>query len=190
MIEFFKPKLKGGALWPWKLLFGQGKNPSHTHKTLAVLILIGFQAIAFELSAQPALRILKVDTLQCMAGKCQFSGLAWYGDDLILLPQYPGVGSKELLTGTAYSIPGKDIRNYLLDTEGYRKKAGVDYLRASAVVFTVDAKIQNHEKINSKHQGYEAVVFKGDKAFATIELDSGLRWFPDRLKTIPLHSIT
>ena len=116
MIEFFKPKLLEGALWPWRLSFGYRKNRSYACKTLAILILMGCQAIAFELPAQPALQILKVGNIQCLAKKCQFSGLAWYGDDLILLPQYPGVGSKELLTGTAYSISGAEIRNYLHKT--------------------------------------------------------------------------
>ncbi len=87
----------------------------------------------------------------------QFSGMAWYGDWLILLPQYPGFaasGQRDFL----YALPKADILAFL-DGE----LAGP--LAPSPVPMeTLDVKSGI-----AGYEGYEAIAFDGDQAYLTVE---------------------
>lgn len=88
----------------------------------------------------------------------EVSGLAWFGDRLVILPQYPerfpGAGS----AATLFSLAKSDIVGYL---EG----AIPGPLEPSPIAFDaagVPAKIEGFE-------GFEAMAFSGDRVFLTIE---------------------
>ncbi|MBN1658522.1 MAG: hypothetical protein JXA93_08985 [Anaerolineae bacterium] len=89
--------------------------------------------------------------------EAEFSGLAWYGDTLVLLPQYPArfEGGAD---GALLGLERADILAYL---DGDRDAA----LEPSPIPFAapgLDRSIEGFE-------GYEAVVFYGDQVFLTIE---------------------
>ena len=85
----------------------------------------------------------------------EVSGLAWYGDQLILLPQYPAFSGRE---SAVYALPRRDILAYL---DGSRTQP----LKPTAIPFVAPglaARIDGFE-------GYEAIAFASDRAFLTIE---------------------
>jgi len=87
----------------------------------------------------------------------EYSGLAWYGDWLILLPQYPGRfrGGSD---GALLALSRADVLAYLDGTS-------TAPLQARAVPFSaprVAADVAGFE-------GYEAIAFDGDHAYLTIE---------------------
>lgn len=86
----------------------------------------------------------------------EVSGLAWYGDSLILLPQYPerfGEGD-----GVLFALPKADILNYL---DG----------KSTAPLTPVSIKLNATGLKESipNFQGYEAIGFHGNQVFMTIE---------------------
>jgi len=90
----------------------------------------------------------------------EVSGLAWHGDSLILLPQYPerfGEGD-----GTLFALPKADILNYL---DG----------KSTAPLTPVSIKLSAAGLKESipNFQGYEAIGFHGDQIFMTIEAGEG-----------------
>ena len=85
----------------------------------------------------------------------EFSGLAWYGDYLILLPQYPnrfGAGD-----GALFAILKADILAFL---DGKSK----DALKPRTIPF----KANGLSRIGG-FEGYESIGFSGDQIFLTIE---------------------
>ncbi|MEJ2211118.1 MAG: hypothetical protein P8129_19045 [Anaerolineae bacterium] len=87
----------------------------------------------------------------------EYSGLAWYGDWLILLPQYPGRfdGGSD---GALLALARADVLSFL---DG----ASTAPLEARPVPFSapgVAADVAGFE-------GYEALAFDGDRAYLTIE---------------------
>jgi len=90
----------------------------------------------------------------------EVSGLAWHGDSLILLPQYPerfGEGD-----GVLFALPKADILNYL---DG----------KSTAPLTPVSIKLSAAGLKESipNFQGYEAIGFHGDQVFMTIEAGEG-----------------
>ncbi len=86
----------------------------------------------------------------------QISGMAWYGDYLILLPQYPNFPD-EGSHGRLFAIPKADILAVVNDpTRGplVPRAIGVYTKRRSSI---------------GGYEGYEALVFDGNKAYLTIE---------------------
>ena len=86
----------------------------------------------------------------------EISGLAWYGDYLILLPQYPDFAAP----GEAflYALPEADILAFL---DG----ATSEPLQPIAVPFIAPDLSQTI----AGFEGYEAVAFAGDRAFIAVE---------------------
>ncbi len=96
-----------------------------------------------------------------LAGRrAEVSGLAWHGDDLILLPQYPTFSAPG--EGAVYSLPKAAILDFL---EG--RTAGP--LEPTPIPLTAGglaARVRGFE-------GYEAIAFHGDRAFLTVEASPG-----------------
>jgi hypothetical protein len=91
----------------------------------------------------------------------EVSGMAWYGDYLIMLPQYPsifGADDKSFL----FALPKADLLAFV---EGSLSGP----LEPIQVLFVEP---DWSEQIDG-FQGYEAIAFNGDRAFLTIEADSG-----------------
>jgi len=90
----------------------------------------------------------------------QISGLAWYGEHLILLPQYPDFSLKEG-DGAVYALPRADLLAYL---DG--SVAGP--LRPIPVPFVAPGL---EDQVDG-YEGYEAIAFFGEQAFLTIEANT------------------
>lgn len=94
----------------------------------------------------------------------EISGMAWYGDNLILMPQYPNF-SEEAGDGFLYALPKDEILAYL---------AGETYepLEPTRIPFTAP----DVQDTIAGFEGYEAIAFVGDEVYMTIEseTDSGL----------------
>lgn len=87
----------------------------------------------------------------------EFSGMAWYGDYLILLPQYPNFSTTHG-DGVLFAIPKTDILAFL---DGTR----TDPLDPIAVPLVApDVRLTAHG-----FEGYESIAFRGNEAFLTIE---------------------
>ena len=91
----------------------------------------------------------------------EVSGLAWYGEHLIILPQYPdfatGAGD-----GSLYALPKGEILAHL---DG--QTAGP--LNPRAIPFVAPGLAQGIRDF----EGYEAIAFAGDRAYLTIEASPG-----------------
>jgi hypothetical protein len=91
----------------------------------------------------------------------EVSGMAWYGDYLILLPQYPNFTGGEG-DGAVYALPKADLLLYL---EG-ALPGPLEPISIPFVAPGLAAMIEDYE-------GYEAIAFLGDRAFLTIEASPG-----------------
>jgi len=88
--------------------------------------------------------------------KAELSGLAWQGDTLILLPQYPDrFGANE---GVLFAIPKKAIMDFL---EG---KSNQPIIPTTIQFFAPGLKDSIHD-----FEGYEAIGFSGENVYLTIE---------------------
>lgn len=90
----------------------------------------------------------------------EISGMAWYGDNLIILPQYPNF-STESEEGYLYTIPKEDI---MAAIDG----SGNDALEAVQIPFIAPG-LQD-EIVG--FEGYEAIAFIDDNAYITIEAET------------------
>lgn len=86
----------------------------------------------------------------------EYSGLAWFGDNLILLPQYPSRFENSL-----WVIPKAQILAFL-DGES-------ETLSPTKLAF-IDDGVKDGV---SGFEGYEALAFDGDSVYLTIESDAG-----------------
>jgi hypothetical protein len=91
----------------------------------------------------------------------EVSGLAWCGDHLIVLPQYPGRFASQD-DGQIFAIPKKDILAFLDSTSDAP-------ITPQAVAFAAPGLAQQI----TGFEGYEAIAFQGDRVFVTIESKSG-----------------
>jgi hypothetical protein len=89
--------------------------------------------------------------------EAEISGLAWYGDYLVLLPQYPRrvTGGEE---GYIYALRRSDIESYL---------DGVTDKPLDPIVVPFDAYKLRDQMTN--FQGFESIGFMGARVFVTIE---------------------
>jgi len=87
----------------------------------------------------------------------EYSGLAWYGDWLILLPQYPGrfQGGSD---GALLALARADVLGFLDGTSTAPLEARPVPFSAPGVAADV-----------AGFEGYEAIAFDGDRAYLTIE---------------------
>ncbi len=83
----------------------------------------------------------------------EVSGLDWYGDYLILLPQYP-----DRLGGNVFAIARTDILS-TLNGESYTP---IMPIPIALLAGDLSEQIQGFE-------GFEAIAFKGDQVFLTVE---------------------
>jgi hypothetical protein len=91
----------------------------------------------------------------------EFSGLAWYGDNLILLPQYPNIFD-ESGDGSLFYLPKAEIVLYLNGARGTPLTPRPIKLIAPDLADQV-----------RNYQGFESIGFSGDRAFFTIEAGTG-----------------
>jgi hypothetical protein len=91
----------------------------------------------------------------------EVSGMAWYGDYLILLPQYPNFDVKEK-DGVVFALPRAEILAYLDGATGEPLEPIPIAFSAPGLAGQIDG-----------FQGYEALAFVGDQAFLTIEAQTG-----------------
>ncbi len=85
--------------------------------------------------------------------RAELSGLAWYGDTLILLPQFPGRFGNQL-----YGLPKSAIVAYL---------TGQSTEPLDPQPIPLDDSVLQAQLIGS--EGYEAIAFDGDRVYLTIE---------------------
>ncbi len=93
--------------------------------------------------------------------KAEVSGLAWYEDHLVLLPQYPNF-SDEGVDGFLYTLPKADIIAYLDGTS----KTELEPKPIKLIAPNLADQIPNF-------QGFESIGFSGSKVFLTIEAGRG-----------------
>jgi CubicO group peptidase (beta-lactamase class C family) len=90
------------------------------------------------------------------------SGLAWYGEDLILLPQQrPVGGALSVHRGKLYSIPRSVLIREITNPSGGYLPVETWSLEAPGI-----------DSLPG-FQGFEAIAFDGDRVFATVEADPG-----------------
>ena len=83
----------------------------------------------------------------------EFSGLAWSGDNLILLPQYP--------EDVIYSIPKNEIMQFL------------DSKKSTITPNEIPWNTNCIEKEIKGFEGFESITFDGNHVYATIEAEHG-----------------
>lgn len=88
----------------------------------------------------------------------EVSAMAWHGDDLWLVPQYPDRYARDGREGALLSIPRARIEAYL---DG-RERGPIEPARVPFAVGSV-ATVQGYE-------GVEAMVVEGDRVWVTIEV--------------------
>ncbi len=93
--------------------------------------------------------------------KAEVSGLGWFGDNLIFLPQYPSF-AKNSGDGFLYYLPKAEILAYL---------DGTSQAKLEPRPIQLIAKGLEHEVPN--FQGFESIGFSGTKVFLTIEAGKG-----------------
>ena len=93
--------------------------------------------------------------------KAEVSGLAWYEDNLVLLPQYPNF-SDEGSDGFLYTLPKVEILAYLDGTS----KTELEPKPIKLIAPGLADQIPNF-------QGFESIGFSGSKVFLTIEAGDG-----------------
>jgi len=87
--------------------------------------------------------------------KAEISGLAWYNDNLILLPQFP-----ERFSSRIFSIPKSKILEYLSQSEPEDIKP-----------FEIHFSAPDYRDMFAGFEGFEAICFSGNTAFITVETE-------------------
>lgn len=91
----------------------------------------------------------------------ELSGLTWYKDKLILLPQFPYLFG-DGISGAIFYIPKEKIKQYL-QTKNHAP------IKPEKLKFNADG----FERFNYDGSGYEAIAFSGDTVFVSIESYGG-----------------
>ncbi|MBN2017838.1 MAG: hypothetical protein JW794_06920 [Candidatus Cloacimonetes bacterium] len=89
--------------------------------------------------------------------KAEISGLAWYNDYLILLPQYPHIFPSEY-DGSLFAIPKAKIAEYLNEVPNTPITPMPISLNAPGLKDIIDG-----------YEGFEALAFYGNSVFFTVE---------------------
>jgi hypothetical protein len=90
--------------------------------------------------------------------KAQISGMAWHGDTLVILPQFPEKVPGQSGNASLFTLLKKDILAYLEGTSPGPLTPTTISFNAS----TIGSQIPGYE-------GYEAIIFNGDQVHLTIE---------------------
>ena len=88
----------------------------------------------------------------------EISGLAWYQDYLIILPQYPNFARHGSFL---YAIAKKDIKAYLANDDSPALEPIKIPFEAGKLAKTIDG-----------YEGYESIAFRGDNVYLTIEANT------------------
>jgi hypothetical protein len=91
----------------------------------------------------------------------ELSGLAWYGDYLIMLPQYPDFDTDEA-DGFIYALPKADITSFLVGEISRPLEPRQVPFVAPGLNDTI-----------AGFEGYEAITFLGDDVYVAIESEVG-----------------
>ncbi len=91
----------------------------------------------------------------------EISGMAWYGDTLILLPQYPDHFYKDG-SGVLFGLPKQAVLDYL---DG----KSTDTLLPLEIPFDDGGASNKNEDGMTRFEGFEALAFSGERVFLTIE---------------------
>lgn len=89
--------------------------------------------------------------------KAEISGLAWYGDYLILLPQYPHLFPSEY-DGSFFAIPSSKIAEHLNEVPNAPIKPIPISLNAPGLKDIIEG-----------YEGFESIAFYGNDVFFTVE---------------------
>ena len=90
--------------------------------------------------------------------KLEASGLTWYNDNLIILPQFPHKWEDQF-DGAIYFIPKERIESYLSGEDRNSIKGEKIYFSAEGL-----------DEIGKRNgSGYEAIIFIGDSVYVSIE---------------------
>ena len=92
----------------------------------------------------------------------EYSGLAWYGDSLILLPQYPNIFTENGGDGSLFYLPKNELTLYINGAQGSPLQ-----LRSLKLI------APDLTNLVPNYQGFESIAFSGDKVFLTIEAGEG-----------------
>jgi len=133
--------------------------------TVEVTRIVEVEVPAVQTEIAPETAAVNIPLAGTLASRdAEISGMAWYGDNLILMPQYPNF-SEEAGDGFLYALPKDQIVAYL---------AGETYepLEPARIPFTAP----DVQDTIAGFEGYEAIAFLGDEVYMTIEseTDSGL----------------
>lgn len=138
-------------------------NERSNLRLVFLIILITFLAnCATKYSTTPELpEEIKVERIP-LAGPVasrdsEISGLAWYNDYLILLPQYPSRFESDY-DGKLFAIPKETILSFLKG----KMKSSITPLEIDLIATGIAERIDGYE-------GFEAITFSGNKVFMTIE---------------------
>ena len=93
--------------------------------------------------------------------EAELSGLAWYGENLILLPQYPNLFD-ESGDGQLFYLPKAELSLYI----GGARGAALEPRPIKLIAPDLTDQIRNY-------QGFESIGFSGDRVFMTIEAGEG-----------------
>ncbi len=94
--------------------------------------------------------------------QAEYSGMAWYQDQLVLLPQYPQRMSNHA-DGLLYAITRQEILDFI---QGKNSQP----IRPREITL----KSQELENEISQFEGFEAIAFDGQQVYLTIEAREGL----------------
>ena len=149
------------------------KNCTRASLLIIVIVLAlsacqaGEKGRAFSGGATDKPRELKVRSIP-LSGKlknqwAEVSGLAWYGEHLIILPQYPDRFSSEA-DGRIFAISKERLHSFL---DG-KSSEPILPREIRFIAVGVKARIKGFE-------GYEAIAFKGNRVFMSIESKPGAK---------------
>jgi hypothetical protein len=88
----------------------------------------------------------------------QISGMAWYGDTLVILPQYPEKISPQTGAASVFALSKQDILDYLSGS-----------LIGPLTPFRLSFQAPNFDAQIPGYEGYEGIAFDGELVFLTIE---------------------
>jgi hypothetical protein len=147
-----------------------GKRYSLTLACLAVALLVLLLATCGPSTPQPTPEPVTATEIPVMAiplagpvanRNAEVSGLAWYGDHLIMLPQYPGRMGRGG-SGALFALPRSEIEAVLDGTSS-------GPLEPVAIPFEAGDLARQIEGF----EGFEAIAFRGENAYLTIEASPG-----------------
>lgn len=90
--------------------------------------------------------------------KAQISGMAWYGDTLVILPQYPEKFFAQTGVVSVFALSKQDILDYLSGS-----------LTGPLTPSRLSFQAPNFSSQIAGYEGYEAIAFDGEQVFLTIE---------------------